>query len=212
MKKEPGKIYIKSQDDGSITLAGYGVVFGGRDLEGDYFDKNTDFMMDLVPVKPITYNHTKNISDLVPSQFQEMAGKLPHIPDPIGLVSNKNISMDDVGIWIEATIETSKEYLEYVKEIAKRGLIGLSSSTAPAFVTSDRQGKITRWPIVEFAVTPIPAEPRTLGVQQIKSLFDAAGLEMPETFNEAERQKVAEESEREAERAQLKARIFLLEE
>ncbi len=136
---------------------------------------------------------------------------MPVIKDAIGLVDNKNIVADSVGLWIEATIETNKAYLDYVAEAIRRGLMGLSSSTAPAFSEIDDYGKITRWPIIEFAVTPIPAEPRTLGVSEIKSLFDAAGLEMPETLNEAERQNVAEESEREAERAQVKARIFLLE-
>jgi hypothetical protein len=211
MKKEPGKVYIKSQDDGSAVVAGYGIVFGGKDLEQDTFEADTDYMLDLVPVKPITFNHTKNLARSVPSEMREAVKRLPVIKDAIGFVENKSIEKDDVGLWIEATIETNRKYLEFVKEIAKRGLLGLSSSTAFAFSDSDDYGKITRWPIVEFALTPIPAEPRTLGVQQIKSLFDAAGLELPETFNEAERQKVVEELESEAERAQVRARIYLLE-
>ena len=211
MKREPGKVYIKSHNDGSTVFAGYAVVFGGRDLEGDYFEADTEFMLDLVPIKPITYNHTKDLAESAPPQFRDLVKGLPVIPDPIGFLTNKNISKDDVGLWVEATIDTSKEYLAYVKEAVRRGLLGLSSSTAPAFSVVDTDRKITRWPIVEVGLTPVPAEPRTLGVQQIKSLFDAAGLELPETLNEAERQSVAEESERVAERAQAKARIFLLE-
>jgi phage head maturation protease len=192
MKKEPGKVYIKSQDDDFAVIAGYGVVFGGEDLDGEHFDKDTDFMPDLVPVKPLFYEHTMDVP-------QHPLGK-----------TIKEIS-DEAGIWIEAQIDKSRAYAEAVLELIGEGVIGLSSGTA-GHLTDYVGSYIRRWPIVEYSLTPQPAEPRTLGVSEIKSLFDAAGLEMPETFNEAERQKVAEELGREAERAQVKARIFLLEE
>jgi len=195
MKKEPGKIYIKSQNDDSAVIAGYGVVFGGEDLEGEHFSKDTDLMLDLVPEKPLFYEHTQDLP-------QHPLGKtLKEIPD-------------EVGIWIEAQIDKSKAYAEAVLELIGEGVMGLSSGTAGHLAR--REGSlIRRWPIVEYSLTPQPAEPRTLGVSELKSLFDAAGLEMPETFketfNEAERQNVADESKRVAERAQVNARIFLLE-
>ena len=43
---------IKSITDTTITVTGYGVVFGGVDLEGDTFERDTDYMLDLVPHKP----------------------------------------------------------------------------------------------------------------------------------------------------------------
>ncbi len=204
---------IKAVHADSIEIEGYGVVFGGRDLEGDTFTKDTDFMLDLVPVKPITFNHTQDMAEKVPEFLREMVRGLPVIKDAIGFVSNENIKKTDVGLWIEATVQTSKEYLDYVKEAAKRGLLGLSSSTAPAFMTIDQSSKITRWPIVEIAITPIPAEPRTLGISEIKSLYDAAGLELPQAFNEAREGERGTEKSGEtdlSERAQVKARIFLV--
>jgi phage head maturation protease len=191
MKKEPGKVYIKSQDDKSVVIAGYGVVFGGEDLDGEHFSKDTDFMLDLVPAKSVFYEHTQDLP-------QHALGK-----------TIKEIS-DEVGIWIEAQLDKSTAYVEAVLELIGEGVIGLSSGTAGHL--AQRSGSfIRRWPIVEYSLTPQPAEPRTLGVSELKSLFDAAGLEMPEAFNEAERQNAVEESEREAERAQVRARIYLLE-
>ncbi len=192
MKRKTGQVYIKSMDEDSATIMGYGVIFGGEDLEGEHFSKDTDLMLDLVPNKPLFYEHTQDLP-------QHPLGKsIKEVPD-------------EVGIWIEAQIDKSKAYAEAVLELIGEGVMGLSSGTAGHL--AQREGSfIRRWPIVEYSLTPQPAEPRTLGVSEIKSLFDAAGLEMPETFNEAERQKVAEESESVAERAQVKARIFLLEE
>lgn len=192
MKREPGKVYIKSQDDKVAIIAGYGMVFGGEDLDGEYFSKETDLMLDLVPTKSIFYEHTQDVPEYALGN------------------TIKEIS-DEAGVWIEAQLDKSRAYVEAVLELIGEGVLGFSSGTAGHLVR--REGShIRRWPIVEYSLTPNPAEPRTLGVSQIKSLFDAAGLEMPETFNEAERQKVADETGRDAERAQVKARIFLLEE
>src|SRR3972149_10048085 len=74
-----------------------------------------------------------------------------------------------------------------------QGVIGLSSGTA-SHLARRNGGKILRWPVVEYSLTPTPAEPRTIGVTQLKSLFDAAGLTLPETFNEAEEANVGKKT------------------
>ena len=40
--RQPGPITIKSQTDTEAIVAGYGVVFGGKDLEGETFTKETE--------------------------------------------------------------------------------------------------------------------------------------------------------------------------
>ena len=45
------KASIKSITADTVTIAGYGVVFGGSDLDGETFTKDTDYMLDLVPNK-----------------------------------------------------------------------------------------------------------------------------------------------------------------
>jgi hypothetical protein len=41
-------VKLIKMDDETATVGGYGVVFGGRDLEGETFTADTDFKMDLV--------------------------------------------------------------------------------------------------------------------------------------------------------------------
>jgi hypothetical protein len=54
------KASIKSITADTVTIAGYGVVFGGSDLDGETFTKDTNYMLDLVPNKLTLYDHGMN--------------------------------------------------------------------------------------------------------------------------------------------------------
>ena len=50
------KVLDESAD--TFTVGGYGCVWGGRDLEGEYFTKSTDFWFDrLTETPPVIYHH-----------------------------------------------------------------------------------------------------------------------------------------------------------
>jgi HK97 family phage major capsid protein len=181
--RQPGPITIKSQTDTEAVVAGYGVVFGGKDLEGETFTKDTELELGYVPIKSIFYDHTLDA---------KANGSL-------GKTLSEDI--DDVGVWVEAQIDRSKDYANAVLELVGQGIIGFSSGTA-SHLARRKNGKILRWPVVEYSLTPTPAEPRTLGVSQIKVLFDAAGLQMPEAFNEADEANAAEKSSSKTESVQ----------
>lgn len=146
-----GGVKVLRYEGGNPVIGGYGVMFGGKDLYGQMFSPNTDFMLDVVPTKLITYDHALQAE----------------IPDPIGKTIKEEV--DDVGIWIEAQLDASSEYAKYVLELVERGVLGLSSGTVGHLVQL-AQNVIKRWLIVEYALTPTPAEPRLLGVQRLKSL------------------------------------------
>lgn len=148
------RVAIKSIDDDTVVVQGWGVIYGGEDLYGETFTPETDFDLDLVPVKRVYYDH-----------------RLGDVRHDVGFT--KSVATRDdgsiAGIWIEAQLDRSKAYVEEIIELIKNGVLGWSSGSVPHLV--DRQGKtIKSWPIVEFSLTPEPAEPRTLGVEQIKEL------------------------------------------
>jgi len=146
------QVKILKMEEDVATVGGYGVIFGGEDLEGERFAADTDFMPDLVPVKLVLYDHAM--------------GEVKHI---IGQAAEK---IDEVGIWVEAQLDRSREYVEAVLKLVEEGVIGWSSGSVGRLV--ERDGKnIKRWPIVEYSLTPTPAEPRTLGVERIKTLAEA---------------------------------------
>ena len=85
---------IKALDDDG-RVGGYLVAFGGpedKDLQGEYFTKDTDFHLEDYPVvgERVLYHH-----GLDPQIGVKAIGKIT------------DMRMDDVGIWVEAQIPTS---------------------------------------------------------------------------------------------------------
>jgi HK97 family phage major capsid protein len=147
-------VKIISQDDDTAVVGGYGVIFGGMDVsaERDTFTKDTDFMLDLVPEKPVMYDHG-----------------LTEIKHFLGAAPNTSIKIDDKGLWVESQLDRHREYVEEVLKLIESGALGYSSGSVPHLVQR-AQKSITQWPIIEFSLTPTPAEPRTVGIERIKSL------------------------------------------
>ena len=150
---------IKADDNGRVR--GYLVRFGGADLEGDYFTKNTDFGRPMSPGVRVPmnlyYHHGQD----------KTIGK-----SRIGLGF---ITMDDKGLWYESQVEMADQYQKMIQELAKSGKLGYSSGATGHMVErkkmSDGRYEITRWPIGEASLTPTPAEPGNM----VKSLKDMYG-------------------------------------
>lgn len=150
---------IKADDSGRVR--GYLVRFGGADLEGDYFTKDTDFGR---PMKSgdrvamnLYYHHGQD----------RTVGK--------SRIGTGHITMDDKGLWYEAQVEMADQYQKMIQELAKSGKLGYSSGATGHMVErkkmSDGRYEITRWPIGEASLTPTPAEPMNM----VKSLKDMYG-------------------------------------
>ena len=161
---------IKADDNGRVR--GYLVRFGGADLEGDYFTKNTDFGRPMSPGVRVPmnlyYHHGQD----------KTIGK-----SRIGLGF---ITMDDKGLWYESQIEMADQYQKMIQELAKSGKLGYSSGATGHMVErkkmSDGRYEITRWPIGEASLTPTPAEPGNM----VKSLKDMYGDMEGDTMQEEE--------------------------
>ena len=79
--------------------------------------------------------------------------------------------MDETGIWIQAELDKSSQYVDAVLKLVEKGALGWSSGSI-GHLARRENGVIKSWPLVEFSLTPTPAEPRTLGVELIKSLAE----------------------------------------
>jgi len=147
-------VKIIRQDETTVTIGGYGVIFGGHDIMGETFTKETDYMLDLVPSKLVLYGHG-----------------LQEVKHVLGHVAADAIKVQDAGLWIEAQLERSKDYVTEILKLVELGVMGWSSASVPHLATIEK-GIIKKWPIVEFSLTPTPAEPRTLGVEVLKQLAE----------------------------------------
>ena len=145
-------IKVLSATADAYRIGGYGVLFGGRDLDGETFTPDTDYQLGLVPRKPVYYDHAQR-----------------DIKTPLGVAVG--VRADDAGIWLEAELDRSRQYVERVMALVHAGRLGWSSGSV-SHLAQREGGVIKSWPVVEFSLTPTPAEPRTLGVREIKSMDD----------------------------------------
>ena len=145
-------IKVLGATDTHYRIGGYGVVYGGVDLDGEAFTPDTDYQLDLVPSKPVFYDHAQR-----------------DIKHPLGFVAE--LKADDDGLWIEAELDRSRQYVDSVMALVHAGRLGWSSGSV-SHLAQRAGGVIKSWPIVEFSLTPTPAEPRTLGVSELKSLIE----------------------------------------
>lgn len=150
----------------SFTVGGYGVVWGGADLRGERFERDTDLWFDRLTESPmVLYQHGMD------------AGTGRAV---LGSVVAK--SVDDIGLWIEAQIDAAHEYAEAVRELVQRGVLGWSSGAVAHLVEIARDGKILSWPVAEFSLTPNPCEPRTVGVTELAEIEAPAVKALVETI------------------------------
>ncbi len=175
---------VKSLGEGKI--GGYLVRFTApkdTDLEGDFFDKNTDLGVMDGSNLPVYYQHGFD------GQIKNRR------------IGRGTIKYDDTGLWLEAQLEMRDEYEQMIVKLAEEGKLGWSSGAAGHLVTRESVGKawyIKSWPIAEASLTPTPAEPRN-NVVPIKSLITTlpvgTGMEEKENIivNESEVKMTEEE-------------------
>jgi HK97 family phage major capsid protein len=146
-------VKIIEQDGDTITVGGYGVIFGGKDLQGETFNQDTDFMPDLVPTKLVMYDHgiQKEVKNFLGKTIKEQK--------------------DETGVWVEAQLDRHQAYVKEILSLIEQKIIGWSTGSVSHLIKRE-DGIIKRWPVVEYSLTPTPAEPRTLGVERIKALAE----------------------------------------
>ena len=152
---------LKALDDAG-RVGGYLVVWGSsaqKDLQGEYFTPDTELGLDWYDRRPMLYHHA-------------MDGTLK--AETIGVIDT--LRPDDTGVWAEAQLDLRKRYVETVRKLIDKGVLGWSSGSLPHLVLKAGDGQIKRWPIVEGSATPAPAEPRQTDIRAVKSAYKELGL------------------------------------
>jgi len=161
----PTGVTIKSMDDNRVVIGGYGILYSNtkdRDLENDYFAKDTDFWLDRMPgAKPVLYEHGQH--DVIKK---------------MSLGNTIEFKSDSVGLYVEAELDRHNQYIDTVLELVNKGVLGWSSGAVSHLVERSKDGLLKSWPIAEMTLTVAPAEPRLLGVSELRSLFEA-GINIP---------------------------------
>lgn len=187
---------VKMLDDGSIVAQA--IRFGSPndpDISAyrDYFTKATDFWLDQWERRPMLYHHAQD----------EATADAPVIGTWV------KAWVDDSGVWLQGQLDKAHKYAEAIKDMARRGLLKISTDSAPHLIKRrpgpNGTNEVQRWPLVAASLTPTPAEPRLAPVSVKSASIDSAG---PGTAG-SERRDGAEAAAVERERLKLEAELLM---
>lgn len=154
---------IKMTDEAAGRVGGYLIVWGNpqqRDLQGEYFTPETELALDWYNQRPMLYHHG-------------LDGTMK--AEVIGVIDT--LKPDATGLWAEAQLDMRKRYVETVRKLINKGVLGWSSGSLPHLVEVADDGRIKKWPVIEGSATPAPAEPRKTDIHTIKSAYVELGLD-----------------------------------
>jgi hypothetical protein len=144
--KDAKKMAVKFADEEQGIIEGlaapFGGPLGGKDLQGEYFDKDTDFCEKWFASRPILYHHGLDAEVKALVVGRDTATKTV-----------------DNGRWLQAQLDKSMAYWKELKELIKQGKVFFSTGAVPHLVEKAVDGRIIRWPWVETSLTVSPANP-----------------------------------------------------
>lgn len=168
-----------TKSTGGDEITGYLALWGGADLEMDFFTPQSDFWDKVLPAqRPLTWNHGSDRDEM---QAPDVIGQIVEMHD------------DEIGRAYTAILDRQHKYRALVDKLIKQRLLGTSSDSAPQYVIRQPEGKgywLKQWPIFGAALTDTPCEPRMLeksaSVDVLKSLGFALTPDAPSDTARAE--------------------------
>lgn len=150
---------------------------GGKDSQGEYFDRNTDLDEENFPTPPVTYYHG-------------FSGKGRPSGKPIFVGKSIKRETRADGHYITAQLKAGNEYAEKVYKAALAGQAVVSPGTVLHLtrpMPRKADGHLEYWPIAEIAVWDFkpgmePANAWSVAVPVLKSLYEEAGITVPALF------------------------------
>lgn len=158
------KTLSKSTND--LVVGNYIVLYGGRDLVGEYFTKNTQFESPYTDIGTMYVDFEHGI---------DPDGMGIDDNNILGVVDWKSAKFDEKGVFVERTLNRRAKYVDYLAELIDAGVMGTSSEAVRGKVAKTRDGEITTWPLKRDSLTLTPMEPRMVSenlLQAAKSLRD----------------------------------------
>lgn len=134
-----------------LVVQNYMVLFGGRDLTGEFFTRDTDFKS----------NYTESGALYVDFEHGRDPDRVGNDRDNVlGVVEWKTAQLDDKGVFVRRVLNRRLDYVAALEELIEAGVVGTSSEAIPDETRRKSTGEITVWPLRRDALTVTPMEPR----------------------------------------------------
>lgn len=142
-----------SQTGNELRVGNYIVLFGGKDLTGEFFTKKTHFDSNYTDLGVLYVDFEHGLD-------AEGAGNSKD--NVLGIVDWKSARMDDAGIFVERVLNRRAKYVEFLQELIAGGILGTSSEAIAGLTRKKTSGEIVEWPLMRDSLTVTPMEPRMI--------------------------------------------------
>ena len=144
-----------------------GPLDGGKDLDGEYFDRETDIKPHWFKARPVLFHHGQD-----DSAKDEDYGE-----------QELDLAPADDGWWGTLWLNRSARYWAQVDKLLRAGKMFGSSGAIAHLVRKDHAtGHIDVWPHAEQTLTPTPANPYArIAPAKALAQFTTAGIAMDDT-------------------------------
>lgn len=182
--------YLAIKIGGDWQLEVNAIPFDVVDADGQWFAADTRLWDEHFPTPPVVYYH-----GYAPDRTPQGD------PQVIGSIVSREKRAD--GVWVRVALDKTKELAKRVWDAAQRGMAAASSGSIAHLARlenqpyrKDKPGKITSWAFAELSLIDIgegraPANRYAVAVPVLKSVYEQAGLSLPEV-DDQQNQEVAE--------------------
>lgn len=165
-QEEPLAIKTLEENEDGAIIGGYLLLWGDekhKDLQKQFFTKSSELWLDKYPVVPALFHH-----GLDPAVGLSVVGH------------RLKAQVEERGVWVKHWIDKANKFWAWVEPLLKAEKLFYSPGSANHLVRIDaKTGEIFSYPVIEDTLTPIPAQPRLLPMEQIKAAYKSANLALP---------------------------------
>ena len=176
-KAAPNALKAISQTEEELIVGNYIVLWGDenhRDLEGigtklinadgsrgQFFTPNTKFESSYTKSGTlyVDWEHRRDYEELGTDE-----------DDILGHADWKSAKPDEKGLFITRVLNRRKQYVQYIEELIKAGIVNSSSESTAKGVKINPNGEIIKWPLKRDTLTVGPMEPRMLSESVVTAL------------------------------------------
>jgi hypothetical protein len=135
-------------------------LFGGKDLVGEFFTKDTVFKSGYTDLGLLYVDFEHGMD---PDRIGNDDSCV------IGTIDWKSAKADDTGIYVERILSRRAGYMEFIEELIDAGYMGSSSAAIPGKTTKKSSGEIVEWPLMRDSLTVTPHGAAHAGRERVVS-------------------------------------------
>lgn len=156
-----------SKSPNELIVGNYIVLFGGKDLVGEYFTKSTVFDSNYTDIGTLYVDFEHGL---------DPDGLGIDDSNVLGVVDWKSAKVDEKGIFVQRVLNRRAKYVDFLAELLDAGVVGNSSEAIRGKTAKKSTGEITAWPLKRDTLTLTPMEPRMIAGNVLEAAKSLAAM------------------------------------